>query len=339
MKKFLFLCALPCMLMAQDYQRVPPEQIEAELEEAEARFEHAKKLFNPWYTGPIITPSASMVDPGMVVYQPYLFFTDTYGAFNNDREMVDAPNFFQVQAIPIQVQTGITSSVDTTVTLSTVGNWSQGHSGGGLQDISANVGFSIAREKLYTPKAKLTIAQSFPTGKYQNLSSTSAAVDATGSGAWGTSFTLALGKLFFWDTLHPFNTRVALTYKLSTPVHVRGFNTYGGGFGTHGTVKPGDSFSADMGLELSINQPWVVALDIVYQYQNKTKFHGTPGITAAGTPASVGGGYSDQLSLAPAVEYNFNAKMGLLGGVWFSVYGRNSSNFISGVFSWYGLFP
>lgn len=340
MRLFSALLLAPFLLMAQSqYQHVSPEQIEQELEDAEAQFDHALKLFNPWYTGPLITPSASMVPPGSAMYQPYLYFTDTYAVFDENRKSVSIPDRFQLQALPVLIQIGATPSMDTTLILGTVANWTQGHSGGGIQDVSATVGFLISTQGLYTPQVKFTISESFPTGKYQHLDSDGLGLDGTGAGTWGTTFTLAAGKLLFWNTLHPLNTRIALGYKIATPVHVKGFNVYGGGFGTNGTVFAGNSFNADLGLELSISQPWVAALDVVYTCTNRTKFHGISGVDANGAPAFVGGGFSDQLSLAPAIEYNFNDQMGLVWGAWFSVYGRNSSNFVSGIFSWYWLFP
>ena len=42
---------------------------------------------------------------------------------------------------------------------------------------------------------------------------------------------------------------------------------------------------------------------------------------------------ADNLSLAPAIEYNWNENLGVLGGAQFSGYGKNSANFITGQFS------
>ncbi len=339
MMKWL-LMALPSVMAAQNTtQEITPEQVEVQLISAEKQYEHALKLFNPWYTGPLITPSASMVPPGEAMIQPYIFFTDNFAVFNDHRKIVSAPNVFGIKVQPILLEIGITPSLDTTLTMGAVENWSRGKTGGGILDTSIALGFKVNDESLYVPKMKFTVSQLFPTGSYQHLSSNGLNLSATGVGAWQTTFTWALGKLLFWDTLHPFNTRLALNYTLSTPVRVHGFNAYGGGHGTRGTVHPGNIFTADLGLELSINQPWVVALDVVYTYTNKTSFHGKPGKLSNGSPASVGSGYSDQLSLAPAVEYNFNANMGILWGVWFPVYGRNSTDFVSAIFSWYWEFP
>lgn len=335
MKFIALLLIAPILLMAQQQrQRVPPEQVEAELAEAEEQFNHALTLFNPWYTGPLITPSATMVAPGNAMYQPYIYFTDNYAAFNSHRESVKVPNEFQVFVQPVIIQIGVTPQVDTTLIWGAKENWKENHRGGGITDVLIQLGFLFTKQTLYAPKAKFTVGQTFPTGPYKNLNKDGLLLDGIGAGAWTTTFTLTFGKVLFWATKHPMNTRLSLNYTINTPIHVTNFNAYGGGIGTHGTVHPGNTFAADLGLEMSINQPWVIALDVVYNCTNRTKFNGTTSPTAP-----VGPGYSDQLSLAPAIEYNFNDLMGILWGVWFTVYGRNSANFVSGVFSWYWEFP
>ncbi len=65
-------------------------------------------------------------------------------------------------------------------------------------------------------------------------------------------------------------------------------------------------------------------MDFYYQHNNKNRFSGTPSATAI-RPSS------ESFSLAPALEYNWSANIGLIGGVWFTVGGRNTSRFVSGV--------
>lgn len=347
MKRWLFLLATPLMLLAQQYdqndQRVSTEQIEKQLEDAETQYQHALKLFNPWYSGPLITGSATMCAPGLVVWQPYVYFTDTYGAFNEDRKWVDAPNNFSLSPQPLaSFQTGVTSTVDTTISIfNTVAQWQQNQFSGGMTDTNWALGFCVYKQTLWIPGAKFSVSQTFPTGKYKNLDPTNLGLDATGGGAWKTKFQLNFSKVILWDTYHPMNTRISFNYTFATPIKVTNFNTYGGGYGTKGVVHPGNTFEVDLGLELSINQPWVAALDVQYTCTNQTKFNGISGTMTKGgsAPASVGKGYSDQLSLAPAIEYNFNDSMGIIAGAWFTVYGRNAGNFVSGIFSWYWTFP
>jgi hypothetical protein len=317
------------------YEHKTPQQIQQELDEAEADFQRAQKLFNPWYTGPLLTPSATMMPPGMAAIQPYLFITDNYAAFDSHRKSHKLKHkliTLNPAGGPL-AQTGITPSVDFTLNMQGFVNWQDGSKAGGFGDISTILGFLINTETFYGPKLKFTIKETFPTGSYQNLNENGLGLGATGGGSFQTQFGLAIGKVLFWTTQHPVNTRLFMSYNIALPVHVRGFNAYGGGFGTNATVKPGNIFTVDGGIEYSVSQTWVFSLDIAYTAQNETTFSGNPGTTASGGIASLGKGYNDNLSLAPGVEYNMTDHSGFIGGVWFSVYGRNSLNFLSGILS------
>ncbi|MES2272804.1 MAG: hypothetical protein V4487_01250 [Chlamydiota bacterium] len=338
MRNWLLVLFIPFVLGAQnldlpDVADESPQQIEQELADAEAQFAKAKKMFNPWYTGPLVTPSASMMPPGYGNIQPYLYFIDNYAQFNEDRESISLPsNLLTLKGLCV-FQFGVTNTMDILVVPSGVVNWQSHKHGGGFNDLGITIGFPIYLQTLYIPQIKFTVQELFPTGKYQHLSTNGLGLNATGGGAYQTTLGLTFGKILFWSYKHPMNTRLFLGYTIPTSIEVRDFNTYGGGFGTKGTVRPGNSFSADFGIEFSVTQRWVLALDIVYSATEATTFCGDPGVSADGTPASVGGGYNDNLSLAPAIEYNWNENFGVLGGAWFSVYGRNSLNFASGIIS------
>jgi hypothetical protein len=323
----LWLCT---SLLAQTVHK-SPQEIQQELDDAERQLKRAEEMFDPWYTGPLLTPSASMMPPGYANSQFYAFITQSYASFNENRKSIaletDSFNFNPSDIL----QFGVTDSVDTTLSLQTQTNWFDGRSAGGFGDLQWSVGFKIQSQTLYIPKMKFSIQETFPTGIYQHLRPDG--LDGTGNGSYRTSFSFAMTKIMFWSTPHPVNARLAIAYRLSTPVKVEEFNSYGGGYGTRGTIKPGNNFNADFGLEVSFNQHWVFATDVVYTMTNRTKFHGKPGFISAGTPASIGGGFSDNLSLAPAIEYNWSANFGILAGVQFSVYGRNSANFISSIIS------
>ena len=331
----LFLC-VSLSLSAQPARKTPQE-IQAELDSAEAQLNKAEQMFDPWYTGPLLTPSASMVAPGYGTVQPYFFINQNYAAFDEDRKSIslahDTVGFNPV----VVLQFGVTDSVDTALTMQTQTNWLEGRSGGGFGDIKCRVGFLIQPQTLYVPKMKFSIQETFPTGTYQQLRTD--ALDGAGKGAYATSFTFSMSKILFWTTSHPVNTRLALVYKIAQPLTVRGINAYGGGPTTHGRVRPGSEFDADLGIEVSFNQHWVLATDFVYTAIGSTSFDGYLGKSTTGGSATVGKGFSDNFSLAPALEYNWSANLGILAGVQFSVYGRNSSNFISTILSVTYAFP
>ena len=307
---------------------VPPEQIEKEIADAQKEFDEAKKMFNPWYTGPLLTPSANVLPAPHVVIQPYLFYINTYAHFDKHGKSHDTPNFQAVKPQLAPLQVGITQWMDSTLSVTGVYNQQKGHSYMDLGDTSVSVGFQLLKQGPYRPAIKLGIAESFPTGNYQKFKPKRANISSTGSGSYETTFSLNLSKVVWWLTLHPMNIRTSLQYTVNSNVHVKGFNTYGGGLGTNGSVKGGNTFSLDIGYEYSITQRWVAAIDMMYTYSSKNTFSGH-------TVAPVGGPFNDQLSFAPAIEYNFNDHSGLLAGAWFTAWGRNSGNFASGIFSFY----
>jgi hypothetical protein len=112
---------------------------------------------------------------------------------------------------------------------------------------------------------------------------------------------------------------------------VKGFNAYGGGYQTQGTVYPGWNYQGIVSFEFTLNQNWVLTLDNVYTHINKNRFSGNPGVTASGNPATVGDPSSEQLSFAPAIEYNFSSNIGIIAGAWVTATGRNSTEFRSAV--------
>lgn len=310
-----------------------PEQIQEELNADEALFKKAKEMFNPWYTGPLITGGSGMMPPGYANVSPYLFVNTNYGRYQADRSTLDTPNLVNVNPV-FPIAAGITKWMDGLLILQGNANWIQNESDGGFGDIKLQLGFPIYKETMYVPGIKFLIAETFPTGKYENLDPSKLGTDGIGAGSFQTTFGLNFGKVIFWSYQHPMSLRMQFSYVIPKTVHVENFSVYGGGFGTKGKVRPGNGFTAGFGVEYSITQRWVIANDILYTTQARSKFYGD-----LGTGLSAGGPSNDQLSLAPAIEYNWNPNLGIIAGTWFTVYGRNSAEFISAVASITYTFP
>ncbi len=320
-------------LFAASPQNPPsPEIVEEQLEDAEAEFQRAKKMFNPWYTGPLLAPSAHILPPGMFVIEPYFFITKNYAQFDEQGHAHRIPHLNQLNPLFI-MQIGILNWMDAVISTQGLRNQQSGHSSTNWGDSSASLGFGLLSEGPYRPALLLSVKESLPTGKYQHLNPKKNGVDATGSGAYQTTLGLNISKLIWWVATHPMVFRLAQSWSLPAMVSVKELNSYGGGEDTHGKVRLGHSYSVDLGYEFSFTQRWVLALDFVYAYSQKTTFSGHKGYSAAGTPNVIGGPFRDEISLAPALEYNVNEYLGFIGGVWFSVWGRNSLDFVSGVFS------
>ncbi len=315
-----------------------PAQIREEIEQAQREFEIAQKMFIPWYTGPLITGSANNVPKGKYNVQGYLYTTVNYAQFNSRRKSITTPKTTILNPLLV-LQAGLTDWLDLSAFPQGFFKWRQDFYAGNFGDLGAQFGFQIVKEKQYIPSIRFVLGEVFPTGKYQRLSSEKGGLDSTGSGAFITVVGLNVSKTLWWLSLHPIAIRLATNYNVPDHhVHVRGFNAYGGGFGTDGHVHVGNTFNADLGLEVSLTQKWVFATDLAYTYSNKSTFNGYPGKTSLCEPAANGGPSSDQLSVAPAIEYNVSDTAGFIGGVWFSVTGRNSANFVSLVLSYTQLF-
>jgi hypothetical protein len=315
-----------------------PQQIQAELNQAEADFQTAQKMFLPWYTGPLITGSANNVPKGKWNIEPYLYFLLNHAQYDDDRNSIDIPNVWNIRPLGL-LQTGLTSWLDFTVIAYGQFNWREGKYAQGFGDFNSVFGVQLATETPSTPAMRLTIGETFPTGRYQRLDPKKGGIDAFGSGAYQTVLGFIISKVFWKNPLHPTRIRLAASYSIPNhDVEVKNFNAYGGGFGTRGNVCVGQTLNLDLGVEASLSQHWVLATDVAYTYSRESTFKGKPGVALTGGPASVGAPSSDQLSLAPAIEYNVSEQGGFIGGIWFSITGRNSANFAGIVLAYTWLF-
>lgn len=330
MKKFYFLALILLSSGLFAAKALPPPmplpELEKELDEAQEKFEKAKAMFNPWYAGPLLTPSAHVLPMGMINIQPYLFITNNYAQFNLQRKTHSIPHLFQTNTT-FFFQTGIMPYVDVTFGPQFLTNHQNGVSYQGMGDLGVYFGITLLTETPYIPALKLSLSQSFPTGKYQKLDPKKQGLDALGSGAYQTKISLNASKVVWWWTLHPMSFRLSLGYSLPSQICVKGFNAYGGDVDTKGRVFTQGAYSAAFSFEYSLTQRWVFATDFSYSYSEKIGFQRLAGTDIATHPIS------EQLSIAPAIEYNFTSSIGALAGIWFPVYGKNTLQFLSGVLS------
>ncbi|HBH79420.1 MAG TPA: hypothetical protein DDY39_06300, partial [Nitrospira sp.] len=89
---------------------------------------------------------------------------------------------------------------------------------------------------------------------------------------------LALQKVLRLGGDHVLRYRLNASYGFYSPVTVRGFNTYGGGFDTTGRVEPGSVTTFTVAGEYPLTRQVVLALDIGFQTINATHFSGTTGV-------------------------------------------------------------
>lgn len=290
-------------------------------------------LVTPWFTGTLIAPGGTVVPRGNFVIQPYFFATVNYGVFNSHWRTKSTQKLISYSE-QLPVWAGLTDWMDCHIFPEVVTNVQEGKSYTGFGDLPLGFSFELLNpEASRFPGIKLIINETLPTGKYQKFSSDKPNVEAIGEGLLSTDVGLVFYKLIHLSGIYYFSSTFGVEYSMAPPVHLKGFNTYGGGFGTDGTLCPGNGLAVFYAFEITLSQNWAFALDNIYTHTNRNRFSGERGIDIHGNPAEISKASSEQFSFAPAIEYNVNDALGFMAGAWFAPFGRNSTQFASGVIS------
>jgi hypothetical protein len=97
-------------------------------------------------------------------------------------------------------------------------------------------------------------------------------------------------------------------------------SVYGTDEGFRGRARPGNVAVINAAWEYSLTQKWVLALDALYEHDSSTHVSGV-----APTPLQLNSGPGHTWSLAPAIEYNFNSRVGVIAGAKLTTSGRNAT--------------
>ncbi|MBX9744134.1 MAG: transporter, partial [Chlamydiales bacterium] len=289
------------------------EAIEVETEEL-----LVAEPYIPWFTGPLLAPSGTVVPLGSINIEPYIYITAYKGTYGPDWKSHSAPIFWGYVFDPY-IQFGVAPRVD--LTLSVLGKYNKTHGKHtwGLGDSFAAFGIQVLDETTYIPNIKITFQELFPTGSYNHLNPENLLTDAMGGGSYVTTFGIILAKLIPLQLKKYLNFRLATALSFSSAVHLKGLSVYGGSPITQGTYRPCKQLEIDLSLEYNLSRNWAWALDVFYIYGTKSSFHGKNGenlFSSLGGPLSSPG---SQFSLAPAIEYNWTKSLGLIAGCWFTL--------------------
>jgi hypothetical protein len=287
------------------------------------------EVHSPWLTGPLLAPSSLTIPPGHYNIEPYIFISAKTAQYGSDWKPVKVETFWNNSFQPL-LQFGLTKWLDFQLSPSLFYNYTKGAAQWGIGDMPILFDFQLYKRGKHPTDwimgLKLALTETIPIGKYQKLNPKKLGTDVGGGGSWQTALGLVWGNMFYLGRNHFLTARFSFQYTLPAPVHVKRLNAYGGDASTNGTVYPAQFFQMDIGTELTLTQNWAFAMDIVGNWTGRTRFKGQT--TSPNTAPS-----SAQFSLAPAIEYNWSSRLGIIFGPWFTVAGRNSSKFIKGVFA------
>lgn len=285
---------------------------------------------NPWFTGPLLAPAASVNELKQLTWQPYLYVTCNFGAYNPHWKRQNIPNMWTVQPL-LDITYGISSFMDLETTPAFSYQTRKGSSSIRLNDLPLFLGIQALRQKENTwiPDLRISLQAIFPFGQYDKANPKKFRTDLTGKGSYQTGITFAFQKTFKMAPEHYFRLRwSAASLLYSSVVHIHGISSYGGSPGTRGKIYPGKTYTFYLSGEYAMTHNWSFAFDTQYVYATKDHFSGR-----RETSKIVGLPSSQQISFAPAIEYNYSANFGIIGGTWLTLAGKNSVQFMSGIIS------
>ena len=182
------------------------------------------------------------------------------------------------------------------------------------------------------PTVAIVLQEVLPTATYDHLKTADA---GTGSGTFSTLVGLYAQQYFWLPNGRILRGRVNLTHKVVGTAHIEDISIYGTTQGFHGTARPGDSTTVDLAAEYSVTKQYVLALELLHQWNGRTVVEAHAGSTTVENPILPG---SRITAVVPAVEYNWSSNEGIIAGTRFILKGRNSDSSITPVIAYSRFF-
>jgi len=284
----------------------------------------------PWFTGPLLVPTALTSGKGTLWLQPYLFLGEGVGITSGGLSL--RKDSLETTLNPqLLVGYGFSDQFEMQLDLQALWNFEGGASSFGVGDTALELHYQIFGDDPsgWRPAMRADLVQYFPTGSYDELSATANGTDALGTGAWTSNLVLNFTKTFALGGDHFLRPHFTASWALPTDVDVRGLNTYGGGSGTDGRVDADSSLTFYVSGEYSFDRHWALAWDTTWTWVGATRFRGDPGTNPDGSTATVGSGSGYQITLSPQIEYCIDADQGIVAGPWLAVAGHNTQSFVN----------
>ena len=278
-----------------------------------------------WWTGPILAAGASTLPKGHTLVEPYVFDVMRKGRFDSDGHRHDAlrrDGFGSLTYVLYGLVDGLTVGVIPRFSYNDVRDGADSSRVGvGDFTVQGTIRLLQFNEASHTPTTSLVIQESLPTGKYDRLGARPN--DGAGSGAHTTTASLNSQYFLWMPNGRILRTRLNIQYAISDTVSVEDVSVYGTSVGFRGHAKPGNAFVIDSAWEYSLTRNWVLALDVQYEHDANTAVRGLAFRADSGS--------SEVFTLAPAVEFNFNSRIGVIAGALITPAGRNASAIVAPV--------
>jgi len=283
-----------------------------------------------WWTGPLLAPNASTFPAGHALVETYVFDVNSNGQFDTGGHHEPASGGHELGSLTYLIY-GLTDRVSVGLLPRFFFDEPAGaanSSSPGVGDLGAQVqlGLTSFHEGSLMPATALVLGETFPTGRYDSLANPA---DGLGAGVYSTSLSWYSQDYLWLPNGRILRVRLDLTYAISGSASVTDQSVYGTPVGFRGRALPGDSFTADAAAEYSVTRNWVLASDLVWVHNASTRLTGSEPAEAGAASVDTQSGSSEYLAVAPAVEYNFSARVGVILGARIFVAGRNTGSSVT----------
>jgi len=325
------LAAIFCVMLAGRVSADPapenPGPPDTSVEESTSRQSRA----DAWWTGPLLAASPTTLPAGHFLIEPYVFDAIPRGHYQNDGSISSGPheNNFGSQGYILY---GLIDTISAgLIPRFGFNDWSQGRSSSGVQvgDLTLQAQYRLTQyeEGHWVPTTALVVGETLPTGKFDRLGDRPS--DGLGSGVYSTTLSLYSQSFFWLPTGRILRVRLDMSHTFASSGDLHDVSVYGTEQGFTGRVHTGASTVIDAAGEYSVTRNWVLAMDVIYEHDASTRvggFNVAPESSGFGPmPFQFDSGSGHSWSLAPAVEYNFNSRVGVIGGAKLTAAGRNAT--------------
>ncbi|APR99985.1 hypothetical protein BCY86_04275 [Pajaroellobacter abortibovis] len=280
--------------------------------------------YSAWWTGTLFSVNGHTIPAGHVVVQPYLMASKKFAQPNR---------IFSIHPL-FAAMAGITNGLDLQVIVHGSTTFAGNRSSTQLGDSALRLAFQLleANNTNWHPDIMFFVKETFPTGNYDSLDPNLKWTDASGTGAYATTVSFNFQKIVLMPNQHPLRLRLNMNLQASSKAKARGASVYGTiAENAKGYAYPGENVLSIFGVEYHLTKRWVVALDLYHSYQASSRFRGNPGVRddSRARTSELVTPYSHTFGFAPALEYNFNVHLGIIGGCDISIFGRDQYSLAS----------
>ena len=263
------------------------------------------------WTGPLLASNAETLPQGHFYTEPYFF-----DAISNGEHNPGSSGFYQYGLLD-----NFTVGVQPFFSLGTV-KYNRNLAIGDFKLLS-QVRLSHFSPRHRVPSVALVMNLVLPTGRDDRLS---ALEQGHGSGSFAPEIGVNVQYYFLLSNGRLLRARINILKNFPLRHDLSGRSVFGTRSDFQGQAKPASKTSLIGGLEYSLTKEWVLAFDVERDQWSKTKVLGR---NADGNPVQQISPKSFNIGFAPAVEYNWSTRAGVIAGIWIVPKGHNTQSSVT----------